>query len=106
MIGLTFTPNAKLRASEVTIHYWIERSSRPRLAVNGASLEIRPAEFVSIVGPAGGGNATFLNAVVGLLRSSGGARWLNRRPIAHRGPDRRACCQQRSLMPLRTVRGK
>ena len=105
MIGLTFTPNAKLRASEVTIHYWIERSSRPFLAVNGASLEIRPAEFVSIVGPSGCGKTTFLNAVDGLLPISGGALELNGRPIAHPGPDRAMVFQQPSLLPWRTVLG-
>src|SRR5262249_36808767 len=34
--------NAKLRAADVSIHYWIERSARPFLAVKDASLEIRP----------------------------------------------------------------
>src|SRR5947209_19400174 len=103
MIGLTFTPNAKLRASEVTIHYWIERSSRPFLAVNGASLEIRPAEFVSIVGPSGSGKTTFLNADDGLLPISGGRPELNGPPIVRPGPGRAMAFQQPTLLPWRPV---
>ena len=98
-------PNAKLRATDVSIHYWIERSARPFLAVNGASLEIRPAEFVSIVGPSGCGKTTFLNAVDGLLPISGGRLELNGQPIVRPGPDRAMVFQQPSLLPWRTVLG-
>ena len=97
--------NAKLRAADVTIHYWIERSARPFLAVSGASLEIRPAEFVSIVGPSGCGKTTFLNAVDGLLPISGGTLELNGQPIVKPGPDRAMVFQQPSLLPWRTVLG-
>jgi NitT/TauT family transport system ATP-binding protein len=104
--GLTHArPNAKLRATDVTIHYWIERSARPFLAVNGATLEIRPAEFVSIVGPSGCGKTTFLNAVDGLLPISGGTLELNGQPIVRPGPDRAMVFQQPSLLPWRTVLG-
>ena len=98
-------PTAKLRATDVSIHYWIERSARPFLAVNGASLEIRPAEFVSIVGPSGCGKTTFLNAVDGLLPISGGSLELNGQPIVRPGPDRAMVFQQPSLLPWRTVLG-
>jgi NitT/TauT family transport system ATP-binding protein len=104
--GLTYAaPTAKLRATDVSIHYWIERSARPFLAVNGASLEIRPAEFVSIVGPSGCGKTTFLNAVDGLLPISGGSLELNGQPIVRPGPDRAMVFQQPSLLPWRTVLG-
>src|SRR5438067_11020748 len=104
--GLSFTANnAKLRASEVTIHYWIERSSTPFLAVDRASLDIRPGEFVSIVGPSACGKTTFLNAVDGLLPISGGRLELNGQPIVRPGPDRAMVFQQPSLLPWRTVLG-
>ena len=84
--GLMTRPSApsaaKLRARDVTIHYWIERSATPFCAVDGASLEIRPGEFVSIVGPSGCGKTTFLNAVDGLQPISGGALELNGQPCA------------------------
>jgi NitT/TauT family transport system ATP-binding protein len=97
--------NAKLRAAGVTIHYWIERSARPFLAVDGASLDIKPGEFVSIVGPSGCGKTTFLNAVDGLQPISGGTLELNGRPIAKPGPDRAMVFQSPSLLPWRTVLG-
>jgi NitT/TauT family transport system ATP-binding protein len=107
--GLMIRPSAlsaaKLRAQDVTIHYWIERSATPFCAVDGASLEIRPGEFVSIVGPSGCGKTTFLNAVDGLLPISGGALELNGKPIQRPGRDRAMVFQQASLLPWRTVLG-
>src|SRR5947207_467878 len=96
---------AKLRAQDVSIHYWIERSATPFCAVDGASLEIRPGEFVSIVGPSGCGKTTFLNAVDGLQPISGGALELNGQPIQRPGRDRAMVFQQASLLPWRTVLG-
>ncbi|MBV8714902.1 MAG: ABC transporter ATP-binding protein [Chloroflexi bacterium] len=97
--------SAKLRATDVSIHYWIERSSRPFLAVDRACLEIGSGEFVSIVGPSGCGKTTFLNAVDGLLPISGGTLELNGQAIAKPGPDRAMVFQQPSLLPWRTVLG-
>jgi NitT/TauT family transport system ATP-binding protein len=96
---------AKLRATDVSIHYWIERSARPFLAVDRACLEIGAGEFVSIVGPSGCGKTTFLNAVDGLLPISGGSLELNGQSIAKPGPDRAMVFQQPSLLPWRTVLG-
>ncbi|GAC1317193.1 MAG: ABC transporter ATP-binding protein [Chloroflexota bacterium] len=97
--------NAKLRATNVSIHYWIERSSSPFCAVDGATLDIRPGEFVAIVGPSGCGKTTFLNAVDGLQGISGGSLELNGRPIKRPGPDRAMVFQHASLLPWRTVLG-
>ncbi|MBV9329608.1 MAG: ABC transporter ATP-binding protein [Chloroflexi bacterium] len=94
-----------MRAVNVTIHYWIERSARPFLAVDGATLEVSPGEFVSIVGPSGCGKTTFLNAVDGLQAISGGSLELNGRAIVKPGPDRAMVFQQPSLLPWRTVLG-
>lgn len=96
---------AKLRATNVSIHYWIERSASPFCAVDGASLEIYPGEFVSIVGPSGCGKTTFLNAVDGLQAISGGSLELNGRAIKKPGPDRAMVFQHASLLPWRTVLG-
>ena len=103
--ALALVTQTKLRAADVTIHYWIERSARPFLAVDRVSLDIRPGEFVAIVGPSGCGKTTFLNAVDGLLPISGGTLELNGVSIAHPGPDRAMVFQQASLLPWRTVLG-
>jgi NitT/TauT family transport system ATP-binding protein len=101
----SFGSATKLRAIDVSIHYWIERSARPFLAVDRASLEIGSGEFVSIVGPSGCGKTTFLNAVDGLQPISGGSLELNGQSIARPGPDRAMVFQQPSLLPWRTVMG-
>src|SRR5215472_17437900 len=38
--NITHGSDAKLHAANVTIYYWIERSNRPFLAVDGASLDV------------------------------------------------------------------
>jgi len=97
--------SVRLQARDVTIHYWLERSNRPFLAVDGVSLDVRAGEFLSIVGPSGCGKTTFLNAVDGLVQISGGSLTLDGRPIAKPGRDRAMVFQQPSLLPWRTVLG-
>jgi NitT/TauT family transport system ATP-binding protein len=96
---------AKLQARDVTIHYWLERSNRPFLAVDGVSLDVQSGEFLAIVGPSGCGKTTFINAVDGLVPISGGALSLGGRPITKPGRDRAMVFQQASLLPWRTVLG-
>ncbi len=96
---------AKLLARDVRIHYWRERSNTPFLAVDGVSLEVRPGEFLAIVGPSGCGKTTFLNAVDGLLKISGGSLTLGGEPIRGPGRDRAMVFQSPSLLPWRTVLG-
>ena len=72
---------AGLRAQDVTIHYWLERSNSAFLAVDGVNLDIHAGEFLSIVGASGCGKSTFLNAIDGLLPISGGSLTLNGRAI-------------------------
>jgi len=72
----------------VTIHYWLKRSNRPFLAVDGVSLDVRAGEFLSIVGPYGCGKTTFLNAVDGLVQISSGSLTLDGRQITRPGRDR------------------
>lgn len=95
----------KLHARGVTIHYWLERSRQPFLAVDGLDLDIREREFVSIVGPSGCGKTTFLNAVDGLQAISGGTLTLNGVPVTGPGADRAMVFQHASLLPWRSVLG-
>jgi NitT/TauT family transport system ATP-binding protein len=108
-VGLVMPDNgahsARLQARDVTIHYWLERSNRPFLAVDGVSLDVRAGEFLSIVGPSGCGKTTFLNAVDGLVQISGGSLTLDGRQITRPGRDRAMVFQQPSLLPWRTVLG-
>ncbi len=97
--------SAKLQARDVRIHYWLERSNTSFLAVDGVTLDIKPGEFVAVVGTSGCGKTTFLNAVDGLLPISGGSLTLSGRPILKPGRDRAVVFQQASLLPWRSVLG-
>jgi NitT/TauT family transport system ATP-binding protein len=96
---------AKLMARDVTIHYWLERSSSAFLAVDRVNLDVQEGEFLAIVGPSGCGKSTFLNAIDGLLPISGGSLTLDGRAISRPGRDRAMVFQQPNLLPWRTVTG-
>ena len=67
-------------------------------------LEVFEGELVSIVGPSGCGKTTFLNAVDGLIRVTGGEILVDGRAVERPGPDRAMVFQHDSLFPWRTVR--
>jgi NitT/TauT family transport system ATP-binding protein len=95
--------SGSLVARDVTIHYWLERSSTAFLAVDHVDLDVRAGEFVAIVGPSGCGKTTFINAIDGLQPISGGSLTLDGQPIRGPGRDRSMVFQQPSLLPWRTV---
>lgn len=80
------------------------RSSRgPHKAVDGATMFVRPGEFVSVLGPSGCGKSTLLSVVAGLLKpSEGTVSILGERA---RGPrsDVGVVFQQATLLPWATV---
>lgn len=49
--------------------------------LRGVSLDIRPGEFVAIVGPSGNGKSTLLNMITGIDHSTQGEVIVNGRPI-------------------------
>ncbi len=72
-------------------------------AVEGIDLDVRPGEFVTIVGPTGCGKSTLLNAAAGLLKPSGGDVDIFGMPLS--GLNRRAgyLFQADALMPWKTA---
>ncbi|HEX7639915.1 MAG TPA: ABC transporter ATP-binding protein [Burkholderiaceae bacterium] len=76
----------------------------PVQAVDRASIEVRPAEFVSIIGPSGCGKSTLLNVVAGFLAPSEGRVLLDGKPVLRPGAERGVVFQQYSLFPWMTVR--
>lgn len=67
------------------------------------SLEVRPGEFVSIVGPTGCGKTTLLRAIAGLTRPSAGEVWMDGKLVTEPGPERGLVFQEYALFPWLTV---
>jgi NitT/TauT family transport system ATP-binding protein len=74
-------------------------------AARDVTLQVAPAEFVSVVGPTGCGKSTLLNVAAGLLQPSLGSVCVFGEPL--QGINTRAgyMFQSESLMPWRTALG-
>lgn len=74
-------------------------------AIRDISFDVRPGEFVCIVGPSGGGKTTLLRCLCGLHPRSSGTITLNGRDVTEPPPEMAAVFQDysRSLMPWFTV---
>jgi NitT/TauT family transport system ATP-binding protein len=94
---------AKLDVRGVTLVHYNERTQQALRVLDGIDLQVGEGELVSIVGPSGCGKTTFLNAVDGLVRVTGGEIRLDGRVVDRPGPDRAFVFQHDSLFPWRTV---
>lgn len=72
-------------------------------AVDKVSIDIHQGEFVTIVGLSGCGKSSFLNAIAGLVKPTGGTIKLGGKIIEGSGQDRTVVFQKASLLPWRTV---
>src|SRR5262245_62942186 len=95
--------NAKLEAQDIRLEYVQPRTNTRLVALDGVDLKIMDGEFVSIVGPSGCGNTTFLSVVDGLIAASAGRVLADGRGGTRPGPDRAAVFQDASRLPWRTV---
>lgn len=73
------------------------------VAVKSTSTEIKPGEFVCLLGPSGSGKSTLLNAVAGFVTPSTGQVLVDGEHVTKPGPDRGMVFQQHSLFPWKTV---
>jgi len=73
-------------------------------ALDDASLEVSPREFVCLVGPSGCGKSTLLRVMSGLLVPSRGHVYLRGKPLDGPSGDVGLVFQGANLMPWRTVR--
>ena len=77
--------------------------SATTLALNDFSLDIKPEEIVSIVGPTGCGKSTALNLLAGFEQASTGLVSVDGQAVMEPGPNRGVVFQQPSLFPWLTV---
>ncbi|HUN92333.1 MAG TPA: ABC transporter ATP-binding protein [Burkholderiaceae bacterium] len=73
-------------------------------ALQPISLELREADFVSILGPSGCGKSSLLRIIAGLEQPTTGRVLLNGTPVSGPGTDRGMMFQSYSLFPWLTVR--
>lgn len=76
---------------------------RPLEVLKDVNLDIRPGEFVSIVGRSGCGKSTLLRLIVGLEAGFTGSLTLDGKPIDSTSLDRGIVFQDPSLFPWMTV---
>jgi NitT/TauT family transport system ATP-binding protein len=74
-------------------------------AIEDATFDVAPGEFVCLLGPSGCGKTTILNILAGLDRPSAGEALLDGRPIPPPGPDRAVLFQEPALFPWLSVLG-
>jgi nitrate/nitrite transport system ATP-binding protein len=71
-------------------------------ALTKINLQVRPGEFVTLIGHSGCGKSTLLNLIAGLTRPTQGWLQCDNREITAPGPDRGVVFQNHSLLPWLT----
>ncbi|MGH1352006.1 MAG: ABC transporter ATP-binding protein [Methyloligellaceae bacterium] len=80
------------------------KNDEAHTAVDKASIDITPGEFVCILGPSGCGKSTLLNCVAGYVKATQGTVEVDDKKVVKPGPDRGMVFQQYSLFPWKTIR--
>jgi putative spermidine/putrescine transport system ATP-binding protein len=84
----------------------LTRRYGPVVAVDDFSADIRPGEFLTLLGPSGSGKSTVLSMIAGFSRPDAGRLHLHGQDITDWGPERRAfgmVYQGYALFPHMTV---
>lgn len=76
-----------------------------RSVLEGIDLEIKPGEFIAIVGQSGCGKSTLLRLIAGLERPTGGEIIQNGQPLVELNRLARVMFQNPRLLPWKTVYG-
>ena len=99
-------PTAPARAS-ISVRGVTKRFEIPRepsfLALQEASLEVSPGEFLALVGPSGCGKSTLLRLMSGLIPPSEGEIWVGDTRVEGPQADFSTVFQSPRLLPWKTV---
>jgi ABC-type nitrate/sulfonate/bicarbonate transport system ATPase subunit len=92
----------KIRLEDVTKTYATEKGA-PIVVLKGITATIMPGEFVSIIGPSGGGKSTLLHLIAGLSPLTSGSILVDGKAVTGPGRDRGMVFQQDAILMWRTV---
>ena len=90
-----------LEIQGVSKTFTTHKSSVP--ALSATDLNVRPREFVSLLGPSCCGKSTLLRIIAGLTKATDGQVSINGREVTGPGPDRGMVFQAYTLFPWRSV---
>ncbi len=97
------SPNGQplIAAQHVSKTYGEEHSRV--LVLKDVTLEIRPGEFIALLGPSGSGKSTLLRILAGLLPPSSGQVLVHGKPLVGTNPNVAMVFQSFALLPWLTV---
>src|SRR5512137_3018627 len=102
MSQVALSAQAALRADHVG-HVYDDQHGQVD-ALDNITFEIKPGEFVCIVGPSGSGKSTLLRMLAGLIPPQQGRVWLDGQLVEAPARSIGLVFQKANLMPWRSVR--
>ncbi|WP_127589910.1 ATP-binding cassette domain-containing protein [Paenibacillus lautus] len=81
----------------------LQKSFGEQPVLQGIELDVKPGEFIAIIGRSGCGKSTLLRVIAGLEPSTSGEIWINDHPVQHVHPETRMMFQDARLLPWNKV---
>lgn len=91
----------EIKIDDVTITF--RQRNRRTTAVENINLDVKPGEFISLLGASGCGKSTLLNAIAGIVKPTAGQVLIDRTPVQAPNPTCNIVFQHHSLFPWMTV---
>ena len=71
----------------------LQKSFGEQPVLQGIELDVKPGEFIAIIGRSGRGKSTLLRVIAGLETSTSGDIWINDHPVQQVHPETRMMFQ-------------